>query len=54
MHSADGTLTITFNGEIYNFKELKAGLEAKGSSSAPIPTQVLLQLYGRSRAGDGG
>src|SRR5260370_31043976 len=30
MHSADGALTITFNGEIYNYRELKAGLEAKG------------------------
>src|SRR6201995_528493 len=30
MHSNDGTLTITFNGEIYNYRELKAELEAKG------------------------
>ena len=30
MHSADGRLTITFNGEIYNYRELRAELEAQG------------------------
>src|SRR6185312_9801161 len=44
MHSADGTLTITFNGEIYNYKELKAGLEAKGHRFRS-DSEVLLQLY---------
>ena len=29
-HSADGALTITFNGEIYNYRELRAELQAKG------------------------
>ena len=30
MFSADGALAITFNGEIYNFLELRAELEARG------------------------
>src|SRR5712692_4807500 len=30
MSSDDGTLTITFNGEIYNYRELRAQLEARG------------------------
>ena len=30
MASSDGRFWITFNGEIYNFKELRAELEAKG------------------------
>ena len=46
MHSADGLLTITFNGEIYNYKELKAELEAKGYRfRSASDTEVLLQLY---------
>ena len=46
MHSADGTLTITFNGEIYNYRELKAELEAKGYRfRSDSDTEVLLQLY---------
>jgi asparagine synthase (glutamine-hydrolysing) len=30
MHSSDGGLTITFNGEIYNFLDLRRDLEARG------------------------
>src|SRR5436190_15824305 len=30
MGTADGRLWITFNGEIYNYRELRAALEAKG------------------------
>ena len=46
MHSADGALTITFNGEIYNYRELKAELEARGRVfRSDSDTEVLLQLY---------
>jgi asparagine synthase (glutamine-hydrolysing) len=30
MRSADGALTITFNGEIYNYREVRKELEARG------------------------
>jgi len=34
MHAKDGTITITFNGEIFNYKELRAELGSKGHSFA--------------------
>ena len=46
MLSADGALTITFNGEIYNYRELRAELEQKGHVfRTETDTEVLLQLY---------
>jgi asparagine synthase (glutamine-hydrolysing) len=46
MNSADGTCTIVFNGEIYNYIELKAELSALGHSfRSTCDTEVLLAAY---------
>ncbi|MBP9076516.1 MAG: asparagine synthase (glutamine-hydrolyzing) [Haliscomenobacter sp.] len=46
MHYGNGRYTITFNGEIYNYLELKAELEQKGYVfSSDSDTEVLLALY---------
>jgi asparagine synthase (glutamine-hydrolysing) len=48
MASPCGRWVIAFNGEIYNYRELKAGLEAKGESFASASdTEVLLRLLAR-------
>ena len=46
-----GRLVITFNGEIYNFRELRAELEAQGQRfRTQSDTEVLLHLYDRDGA----
>ena len=46
MATADGRLTMTFNGEIYNYRELRQSLEAKGYVfRTQSDTEVLLHLY---------
>lgn len=52
MLSADGTLAITFNGEIYNYPALRAGLEDEGVVfRTKSDTEVLLHLYRRDGPG---
>ncbi len=43
MHSKDGRLSVSYNGEIYNFKEVRAELEARGAQfRTDSDTEVLL------------
>ena len=46
MCNEDGTVWITFNGEIYNFAELRRELESKGHRfSSHADTEVIIHLY---------
>ena len=48
MVSSDGRYTVVFNGEIYNFRELRRELEADGVAfRTTSDTEVLLTLFGR-------
>ena len=44
MASADGRCWLTFNGEIYNFRELRPALEAEAPLRTTSDTEVLLRL----------
>lgn len=46
MLSPDGRLALVFNGELYNFRQLRAELEAEGHAfCSASDTEVLLVLY---------
>jgi asparagine synthase (glutamine-hydrolysing) len=48
MQSPDGRYVIVFNGEIYNFPEMRAALEAQGETFAGhSDTEVLLRVFAR-------
>ncbi|HXG61674.1 MAG TPA: asparagine synthase (glutamine-hydrolyzing) [Planctomycetota bacterium] len=48
MSSPDGSLVIVFNGEIYNYRELRRDLEKEGAVfRTQTDTEVLLNLYAR-------
>src|SRR5215210_8238490 len=46
MSNEDGTVWITFNGEIYNHRALRAELEAKGHVyRSQTDTETIIHLY---------
>lgn len=46
MHTDDGNISIVFNGEIYNYRTLKAYLESKNVVfNTTSDTEVILKLY---------
>ncbi|MFN7941389.1 MAG: asparagine synthase (glutamine-hydrolyzing) [Thermoanaerobaculia bacterium] len=48
MSTPDGRLTIVFNGELYNYRALRADLEDEGAHfRTASDTEVLLELYRR-------
>ena len=53
MQTGDGTLTIVFNGEIYNHRELRMLLESKGHQFKSDHSDTEVLLHGYREWGDG-
>ena len=45
MFSKDGSVAIVFNGEIYNYQDLRVDLESLGCFDSNSDTEVLLNMY---------
>jgi len=45
MSNEDDSIWITFNGEIYNYREIRRGLEARHRFKTQSDTEVILHLY---------
>src|SRR5213075_2801514 len=56
LSNEDGTIWVTYNGEIYNFRQLRAELDRKGHRFATrCDTEVIVhhyEEYGERRLGD--